>query len=285
LRQDIELTLQEERQMAAFLLWNVHRKPLDSLVQGLVRQLNIDVVLLIEYAFGTSRLPALLMQEGLFKRPSSSRFGVFIRANQSLVRVRSLLGNRVGVWKWRPPSGQEGLLVLVHGLDRRNHDDSTRRIVFRRIADAVRRREEKRKHRRTIIAGDFNAHPFESAIADSDGLHAIGVRVVQGGTSRQVRGGGAPADFFYNPMWRLYGQSPGMEAGAATHYWLGSWGHELAWHMLDQVVLRPEESVRFPEDQLRIVTRVGNLSLLDAAGLPDGQTASDHLPLVFHWNL
>ena len=55
--------------------------------------------------------------------------------------------------------------------------------------------------------------------------------------------------------------------------------------MLDQVVLRPEEIGRFPEDQLRIITRVGAISLLDPEGLPDSRTASDHLPIVFHWNL
>jgi hypothetical protein len=86
-------------------------------------------------------------------------------------------------------------------------------------------------------------------------------------------------------MWRAYGQQPHSEAGAATHYWLGRWAHELAWHMLDQVVLRPGESVRFPEDQLQIITQVGAVPLVTAEGVPNGQTASDHLPVVFHWNL
>jgi hypothetical protein len=271
--------------MAAFLLWNVRRKPLDGFVQTLVRQLQIDVVLLVEYAFGSSQLPGLLMKDGLFKRPSSPRFGVFARVGYGLDRLRYRLGDRVGMWKWAPPSGQEGLLVLLHGLDRRNYDGSTRRVFFRRVADAVRHREETRNHRSTVIAGDFNAHPFESAVIDADGLHALGVQAVRARATRRVKGAGAAAGFFYNPMWRAYGHQQHPEAGAATHYWLGSWAHELAWHMLDQVVLRPGEAVRFPEDRLRIVTRVGSIPLLDAEGLPDSQTASDHLPLVFHWNL
>ena len=171
--------------MAAFLLWNVNRKPLDGLVQSLVRQLQIDIVLLVEYAFGKSQLPGLLQLDGLFRRPSPERFGVFVRSNHRLSRLRSGLGHRVGLWKWRPPSGQEGLVVLLHGFDRRNYDDSTRRVFFRRVADAVRRREEARKHRHTIITGDFNAQPFESAIADSDGLHAIGLRSVRANSTRK----------------------------------------------------------------------------------------------------
>jgi hypothetical protein len=185
--------------MAAFLLWNVNRKPLDGLVQSLVRQLQIDIVLLVEYAFGKSQLPGLLQQDGLFRRPSSKRFGVFVRSNQRISLLRYApyrLGNRVGLWSWIPPSGREGLIVLLHGPDRRNYDDSTRRVFFRRVADAVRRREEARHHRHTIITGDFNAQPFESAIADSDGLHAIGLRSVRASLIRKVSGAGAATDFF-----------------------------------------------------------------------------------------
>jgi hypothetical protein len=271
--------------MAAFLLWNVQRKPLDGLVQNLVRQLQIDIVLLVEYAFRLSQLPGLLMNDGLLKRRSPKRFGVFSRVNQGLRLTRYRFADRAGLWKWTPPSGQEGLVVLLHGFDRRNYDDSTRRVFFRRVADTVRRCEASRGHRRTIIAGDFNAQPFESAMTDSDGLHAIGVQAVGPATSRKVRGKTGASDFFYNPMWRVYGHQQHPEAGAATHYWIGTKGHELGWHMLDQVVLRPEESARFPEDQLRIVTQVGSIPLLDPDGLPDRRTASDHLPVVFHWDL
>ncbi len=271
--------------MAAFLLWNVQKKPLDGLVQSLVRLHTIDVVFLVEYAFGVSQLPGLLQADGLTKRSSSNRFGVFVRSTHKFRRLRYRLGQRAGMWKWVPPSGQEGLIVLLHGLDRRNYDDSTRRVFFRRVADAVRRREEVRNHRHTIIAGDFNAQPFESAMAASDGLHAIGVRTVENRTSRQVREGGRATDFFYNPMWRAFGQQAPLEAGLATHYWIGNRGHELIWHMLDQVVLRPNEAGRFPEDQLRILIEIGGIKLLDTAGIPDSQTASDHLPVVFHWNL
>ncbi|HEY5312470.1 MAG TPA: endonuclease/exonuclease/phosphatase family protein, partial [Pirellulales bacterium] len=164
--------------MAAFLLWNVNQKPLDGLVQSLVRELQIDIVLLVEYPFGKSRLPGLLLRDGLFKRPSSKRFAVFVRNGHDLSRLRYHLGKRVGFWSWTPPSGQEGLVVLLHGLDRRNYDDSTRRVFFRRVADAVQRRERHKDSRRTIVTGDFNAQPFDPAIVDSDGLHAIGVRAV-----------------------------------------------------------------------------------------------------------
>lgn len=271
--------------MAAFLLWNVRKKPLDTLVQNLVRQHNIDVVLLVEYAFGVSQLPRLLLNDGLVKRSSLPKFGVFVRNTHRLRLLPDKFGKRANMWKWVPPSGVEGIVVLVHGFDRRNYDDSTRRTLFRRVREAVQRREETRHHQRTILAGDFNAQPFDSAMAAADGLHALGMRTVRGNASRPVRGGASTMDFFYNPMWRLYGQPPQSEAGAATHYWLGQWVHELGWYMFDQVVLRPGELPRFPEDQILLITQVGSVSLVSANGLPDSQTASDHLPVVFHWNL
>jgi hypothetical protein len=142
----------------------------------------------------------------------------------------------------------------------------------------------------TIARGEFSFAEWPMRFGSekkhgSDGLHAIGVQSVRASTSRTVSGAGGATDFFYNPMWRTYGHQQHQEAGAATHYWIRAWAHELGWFMLDQVVLRPEESGRFPESQLRIITQVGAISLLDAEGLPDAQTASDHLPIVFHWNL
>jgi exonuclease III len=274
--------------MAAFLLWNVNGKAsLDGLVENLVLQRQIDVVLLLEYAFGVSQLPGLLMPHGLYKRPSPTRFGVFVRGSHQFLRMRYRVGHRASIWKWIPPSPSrlEGLVVLIHGLDRRNYDDGTRRVFFRRVADAVRRCERKQHHQRTIVAGDLNAHPFESAVAAADGLHALGIKAVRGAATRAVREGGAATHFFYNPMWRAYGHATHPEAGAATYYWMHTRGHELGWYMLDQVVLRPGEANRFPEDRLNIITNVGGIPLLNAQGLPDSQTASDHLPLVFHWNL
>ena len=92
-----------------------------------------------------------------------------------------------------------------------------------------------------MIVGDFNAHPFESAVLSSDGLHAIGIRQVKNAARRLVRWGDEEEDFFYNPMWRKYGHDSSMEAGMATHYWQNNQAGELFWHMLDQVVIRPEE--------------------------------------------
>jgi len=55
--------------------------------------------------------------------------------------------------------------------------------------------------------------------------------------------------------------------------------------MLDQVVIRPEESESFPEGELTIVSSVGTVTLLAPDGTPDVAVGSDHLPVVFHWDV
>ena len=224
--------------------------------------------LLVEYAFGESLLPALLEPEGLFKVASPDRFGVFVRGGHRFRplryhsrrtagrghRPRGMAVPRAGYWEWTPPSGQDGLVVLVHAPGRGHAGDGSRRMFFRRVADAVRRREVKTGHKRSIVAGDFNAHPFDPAVVAADGLHAIGTPTIGAAGRRTVTAAGVRFDYFYNPMWSAYGSWDGPRgnpvadppAGGGTYYRLRNTAYELGWHMLDQVVIRPGESGRFP---------------------------------------
>lgn len=175
--------------MAAFLLWNTGGKNLDSLVQNLVREHKVDMLLLVEYYPSTanSTLSTLLLNEGLVKRNTSERFGIFSRMNYGMSPLPVAgLGDRVELWDWVPGANRAARFALVHGLERRNNDDGTRRVFFRRVVEAI-RKQEANSHRRSMIVGDLNAHPFESAILSSDGLHAIGVRQVRNATQRLVR--------------------------------------------------------------------------------------------------
>lgn len=268
--------------MAKFLLWNVQRKPLEPLVLTLVGQHAVDVVLLVESAGPDSFLANWLGRAGFRVVPSHARFGVFAHQDFSVERLSvSALTNRVDYFRMGFPSGSNGLIALVHNFDRRNYGDETRAGLFADVASNVRREEEKFGHRQSIICGDFNAHPFEPAVSGSHGLHALGVRAVRDQTVRRVAG--TDRDFFYNPMWRAYGY--GTDAGSATYFRAGNNAYELIWHMLDQVVVRPDGLAFFPEDKLRILDAVGARSLTRRQGEPNDTFASDHLPVLFEWNL
>jgi hypothetical protein len=181
--------------MANFLLWNVQRKPLDALVLALVEEYAVDGLFLVEHPKAGSRLRESLAGRHLTPVPCLSRFGVFFQRHFRVERPPPLgRSTRADFWQLTTPSGGEALFALFHGPDRRNCDNATRRMAFRSLADHIRYIERRVGHRRTVIAGDFNANPFESAVASADGLHALGVRRVRGRTSRKVHG--EAVDFF-----------------------------------------------------------------------------------------
>lgn len=269
--------------MPTFLLWNVQRKPLDQLVLGLVDRYAVDVVVLIEHAVALVLLPDWLARIGFRERLGNERFAVFARTELGFRRlIVPGQHSRFDCWQVTAPSGVDGLFAVVHGQDVRNYPDSnTRAVLFRQLAGAVESHERILGHRRTVIAGDFNASPFSPEIVGAHGLHALGVRTVRDQFVRRTNEDDVA--FFYNPMWRKYGHGP--DAGSATHYHPGYATTEHFWHMFDQVVTRPETAGRLPEDRIEIVRAAGNRPLLDARGAPDERDASDHLPLLFFWDL
>jgi hypothetical protein len=189
--------------------------------------------------------------------------------------------DRVELWQVAPTGEDDWLFALVHAPDRRNATDDTRRLLFSRLKETIRVLELRLGHRRTVVLGDLNANPHDPSVLSADGFHAIGVKSVRGQTDRAIRSAGR-ADFFYNPMWRLYGSDPTGDAGAGSYYYHDGYdANEPFWHMLDQVLIRPEHADRLPPDGLRILTTTGPTTLIDAHGRPDSNAGSDHLPVVF----
>lgn len=269
--------------MPTFLLWNVQRKPLDLEILGLVGRQAVDVVVLIEHGSILIRLPQWLTRIGFREHVGNERFVVFARNE---IRLTRLLvpdqHTRYDCWRITASSGVDGLLGIIHGYDVRNHADSnTRAVLFKKLANTLEFHERQTGHRRTVIVGDFNASPYSPEMVGSHGLHALGVREVRARFTR--RSNEEEIAFFYNPMWRKFGHGP--DAGSATHYYPGYEATEYFWHMFDQVVTRPETANLLPEDRIQIVRTIGSRSLLDHRGNPNEREASDHLPLVFFWNL
>ena len=96
--------------MAAFLLWNVQNRNRDLLVQSIVREHKVDIVLLIEYSPTKtgSDLSNLLQGDGLMKRSTSEKFGVFGRLAYTMLLSPITIGTRLELWDWTPDSGVGG---------------------------------------------------------------------------------------------------------------------------------------------------------------------------------
>lgn len=81
-------------------------------------------------------------------------------------------------------------------------------------------------------------------------------------------------DFYYNPMWSLFGdRTPGPAGTVYDRSNQGPYG----WSMFDQILLH--HSVVGWLDRVEILTRAGDLSLDDSMGRPNAKEASDHFPL------
>jgi hypothetical protein len=82
-------------------------------------------------------------------------------------------------------------------------------------------------------------------------------------------------DFYYNPMWSLFGDNTDGPAG--TVYDTSNQG-PYGWSMLDQVLINHSIVSLFQD--VRILTEAGTQSLMDGKGRPNSSTASDHFPIL-----
>jgi hypothetical protein len=268
--------------MPTFLVWNVRKKTLAGHVIQLVQKHDVDILLLVERPDQDGGLLQLLGALGSFVQlPSHGRFALYTRLGPALFQrlAPPAPDERADYWQFRLTGTVSVTLVAIHGPDRYNTpDDSDRRFFFARVHENIQSVEANVQHRRTVVFGDFNANPFEESIGGMQGLHAISVRDVGGRHYREI--GSRRCEFFYNPMWSCYGGN--QHRPLATHYFTGSREHEIYWHMIDQVVMRPDLLPFFPEKRLRILDRAGPVDLVTRSGHPDKTNASDHLPILFH---
>ena len=265
------------------LFWNVQRKPLDGVVVRLVEEHDVDFLVIIESAGDPDRLLGPLRGVGDYRQiPSQKRFAAYGKFDPSSVdRLQPPVDNRrMDFWHLTLAGHADASILVVHGLDVRNHSPEERRLFFERLTENVRWIESKVGHKRTVILGDLNANPFDAVVTGATGLHAIRMKEVNGYSRRCVLG--RSYDFFYNPMWGCF---RGSEIPLGSYYFYNYGENELFWHMVDQVVLRPEAIPLFPEEQLRILKSAGPIGLLTDRGIPDQKIGSDHLPVLFRLNL
>jgi endonuclease/exonuclease/phosphatase (EEP) superfamily protein YafD len=266
----------EGHALCRIVFWNLKRKDLTKLVCDLATATNADIVVLNECTVpihNTLQALRASVDERFFVPESNSeeRFHCLCR-NTALDLAEIHKGFRTSVRKLILGSS-EVLLALVHGVDIRNYDEHTRQSLAQRLADESRFVESQRGHNRLILIGDFNMNPYERGMNLAMGLNAMMTKACI--TSGYRTFAEKTYDFYYNPMWSLFGD--GSEGPAGTVYNMSNQG-PYGWSMLDQVIINHSIVHRF--DSVRIMTHAGSACLTDAKGRPDANKASDHLPIV-----
>jgi hypothetical protein len=150
------------------------------------------------------------------------------------------------------------------------------------FGDALAAAEEAAGHARTVLVGDLNMNPYDDGVVVTRGLHAVPTRAIARREARRVKF--ESNVFFYNPMWRHFGERP--EGHAGTYYYSSPKARADFWNIYDQVLLRPELLPHFRDEDLEVLHNdsAAGVSLL-RKGIPDHGGISDHLPILFRLQL
>jgi hypothetical protein len=145
------------------------------------------------------------------------------------------------------------------------------------LASLITTEEQKAGHDRTVVVGDLNVNPFDQGLISSVALNAVMTKNLAATGVRTVKSRSYP--LFYNPMWSFFGDGHGGPGGT---YYYGRAEHETHfWHLFDQVLIRPSLVGSFRNKELKILTSVKSVNLLNQRGQPNRNTGSDHLPILF----
>ncbi len=268
-----------------YLFWNLNGKDLTDRLLALVVHHRIDVLLLAECSHDPARL-----SEGLKETVGSSfRFPRYVDPNSSTglqlhyrtamriqfhERFRDPL-KRFVIFGVVQPRRPDGLVVLAHLPSPLYRSLEDQALFARLMVEQIVTEEEKVGHSRTLVSGDFNMDPFEGGIVGADGFHAVMSR--DQARKRQRTVFKKPYQYFYNPMWGLFGDRSDGPPG--TYYYSNSGRECQFWHIFDQVLLRPDIMDHLID--LRILDSDGHRRLINDDGRPDRDRASDHLPILF----
>jgi hypothetical protein len=270
--------------MTNFLFWNLNKKPLARPVGALAVEHNIDVLILAECGIKIAELLMVLNagEAAKYSRAFSPSDRLLVLSRLPHNSIKPLLDDEfLSIRRISPPIGIDILLVAAHLSSKLFEDSGDQALTATRFARIIEEQEDSVGHRRTVMVGDLNMDPFEAGVVGGDALHAVMDKRIALKGSRFING--KERRFFYNPMWGRMGD--GSQGPPGTYYRRSSKQVTYFWHTLDQVLLRPELINRFDENAFRVITGIGDTSLLKDDGIPDVSVGSDHLPLMFGLDL
>lgn len=258
------------------IFWNVNKNDLTNSVCAIAASTDADVIVLSENIIPSTdtlqRLQSEVSENFYYPEViSEKRFHCFCKDRTlDLSEIHS--GSRTSVRKLK--IGQNRLLLaLIHGFDPRNYDSESRQSFAQSLAGDMRLVKSQQKTNKLVLIGDFNMNPYDRGMNLAVGLNAMMTKAC---TSRgQRRLDEESYDFYYNPMWSLFGDNTDGPAG--TIYDTSNQG-PYGWSMFDQVIIHHSIVELFHE--VKIMTEAGTESLMNRNGRPNANNASDHFPIL-----
>ena len=259
------------------LFWNLNGQSRANRVAALCQEHDVGILVLAELDEPPDTIMTALDQASTklnWAEERRSRLHCFSLPELQLREVFSDESRKLVLFEFRwnlmPFS-----VGAVHLASPTNMELDDRNSEAKIIADSVRLQEAERSHSRTILIGDFNLNPFDRGVSEASGFHGVMTKdqAIEGSRTVQFR----PYPFFYNPMWGHLGdRTPGPPG---TIHYRNSAQLSYDWNTFDQVLLR-SDVLALAEEEVAVLDRCGDLSLLNDKRRPDRQVGSDHLPLL-----
>ena len=270
-----------------FLFWNIKRKDsfFNTIIDIVVEE-DIDVIAFAEFPDGQQTVfKDLLVHNGIpfhYLSPiRTNKVELFYKAGKVNIS-RAYDGERISVSKIQSQvDHNDYLLVFCHLSSKLYSDKEQQSHLCRYIVNEITTYESSVNNFRTLVCGDFNMDPFDSGMKLCDGFNAMMTASLASKIIRKVCN--KEYKLFYNPMWGLYGDLHGGDV-PGTYIYASTEPIHQYWHMLDQVIMRPDVIPVFDKRQLRIVTKGHRYNLLNRNNNISNHY-SDHLPIKFTLNI
>lgn len=252
--------------------WNTKKNLINSYLASFVIDFRLDVLVLAEYNDDMSSLESQLSHQGCafnyINTYGCERIKIMSSIQQITPGFQDAYSSIIILKK-------KYILCCVHLPSdlRGNHSDERSGVIAPQIMKEIRELEIKYGDH-TIILGDMNEMPYGNTCLGATAFHGIPIQY-RGKTSREING--SSFRMYYNPMWNLLGD---FQYPPGTFYYRENKVCNPFWFMLDQVIISQSLAPRLLQEELRIVTEIGQSSLSKTSGIPN-DSISDHFPIVF----
>lgn len=269
------------------LFWNIDKKLLVNETVQLISKYDVNLLIVAEYTETYIFELSTKLQD--FKeikhlQPENKRLAVWVKNDSFDINVvfSELYYNVFKII--HQPTNTKILLVGVHlyqpELSQYNPIPYIT-LMNREIAN----QEKCNDICNTVLVGDFNLPPYHDVFTATLALNTTNSIEIAKTKFRNVHE--KKHRYFYNPMWKFLGN----QASLGTFYYDKS--DHLHWNLIDQVLIRPELLDRFNENNIEIITHLGETQLLLRDTEKNGQRIhridekqySKHLPLFFSISL
>lgn len=256
------------------MFWNTKgNKDINEYVVSLVKDYNIDILLMAEYYGNKVELEEM-----------------FRKCHQRHIACTTIGCDRISIWSnyVNMKSGIQNtyysiqiikdkyILCCIHLMSDIHGDRSNERFAkMREIIYDINSIEKEIGSKQTIITGDFNEMPYDRGCLSADGFHGLPVLNVSDTSTRKVN----EKEYrkFYNPMWNFMGD---FSHPPGTYYLNQAKLYSPIWYMLDQVILSKDILPLFRKESLKIITSCHYSDLMDRNGHPN-KKISDHFPIMY----